>query len=168
MIRAEERPKTAFSTSQRHSKYKRVPFGLKRAPSMFTRLVTIVLARIQGIKCLEYLDDIVTIGEALQVHREKFRDVLDTMRKHNLKLQPDQCEFWRKKVTFLGHVKTEGGVEPDEEKVRTIREFQVPTCTEELQSLLGLAGYYKRLLPTFNRTARPLTELLRKNTPYNG
>jgi hypothetical protein len=125
-----------------------------------------VLAGIQGIKCLVYLDDIVIFGETLQVHNEKLREVLGKMRKHNLKLQPDKCEFLRKEVAFLGHVITKDGVKPDEKKVEAVRNFPVPTCTRTLKSFLGLAGYYRRFLPNFSRIAKPLTELLRKNTPY--
>jgi hypothetical protein len=120
----------------------------------------------QGIKCLVYLDDIVIFGETLQVHNEKLREVLGRMRKHNLKLQPDKCEFLRKEVTFLGHVMTKDGVKPDEKKVEAVRNFPVPTCTRTLKSFLGLAGYYRRFLPNFSRIAKPLTELLKKNTPY--
>jgi hypothetical protein len=115
---------------------------------------------------LVYLDDIVIFGETLQVHNEKLREVLGRMRKHNLKLQPDKCEFLRKEVAFLGHVITKDGVEPDEKKVEAARNFPVPTCTRSLKSFLGSAGYYRRFLPNFSRLAKPLTELLKKNTPY--
>jgi len=73
-----------------------MPFGLKGAPATFQRLMTTVLSGIQGIKCLVYLDDVVVYGENLRVHNERLRDVLDRMRKYNMKLQPDKCELLRK------------------------------------------------------------------------
>jgi hypothetical protein len=75
-----------------------------------------VLAGVQGLKCLVYLDDIAIFGETLQVHNKKLREVLGRMRKHHLELQPDKCEFLRKEVAFLGHVITADGVRPDEKK----------------------------------------------------
>jgi hypothetical protein len=33
LVRAEDRPKNAFSTSQGHYEYKRMPFGLKGTPA---------------------------------------------------------------------------------------------------------------------------------------
>jgi hypothetical protein len=95
-----------------------------------------LLARIQGIKCLLYLDDIVTFEETLQVHNEKLRDILGRLRKHNLKLQLDTCEFLRKEVAFLEHVTTEDGVKPDEKRVQVLTNFPVPICIRELRSFL--------------------------------
>ena len=60
--------------------------------------MTTVLSGIQGIKCLVYLDDVVVFGENLKVHNERLREVLDRMRKYNMKLQPDKCEFLRKSL----------------------------------------------------------------------
>jgi hypothetical protein len=103
-VKAEDQAKTAFSTREGHFQYKRMPFGLKGAPTTFQRLMTTVLSGIQGIKCLVYLDDVIVFGENLKVHNEKLREVLERMRKYNLKLQPDKCEFLRKEVSYLGHV----------------------------------------------------------------
>jgi hypothetical protein len=80
------------------------------------------------------------LGETFQDHNEKLRNVFGRLRKHNLKLQPDKCEFLRKEVTFLGHVVTKDGVKPDEKKIDAVKNFPVQTCTRELRSFLGLAG----------------------------
>jgi hypothetical protein len=165
-VKPEDQAKTAFSTPQGHYEYKRMPFGLKGAPSTFQRLMNSVLSGIQGIKCLVYLDDILIFGETLQIHNDKLRAVLDRMRQHNLKLQPDKCEFLRKVVSYLGHIITSDGVKPDERKIEAVKNFPVPTTTQQLKGFLGLAGYYKRFIPNFSKIAKPLTELLKKNTPY--
>jgi hypothetical protein len=63
---------------------------------------------------LVYLDDIIIFRGTLQVYNEKLRDLFCRLRKHNLKLQPDRCEFLRKKVEFVGHVIMKDGDKPDE------------------------------------------------------
>jgi hypothetical protein len=55
----------------------------------------------------------VIYANSLADHDRKLRDVFRRLRKNNLKLQPDKCEFLRKEVTFLGHKISESGVEPD-------------------------------------------------------
>lgn len=165
-VKVEDQAKTAFSTREGHFQYKRMPFGLKGAPATFQRLMTTVLSGIQGIKCLVYLDDVVVFGENLKVHNERLREVLDRMRKYNLKLQPDKCEFLRREVFYLGHVIGQNGVRPDEKRIEAVRDFPVPKTTRELKGFLGLAGYYRRFIPNFSKVAKPLTGLLKKNTPY--
>jgi len=56
-------------------------------------------------------------GESLNTHSERLREVFSRMRKHNLKLQPDKCEFLRREVPYLGHVIGLTGVKPDEKRV---------------------------------------------------
>jgi hypothetical protein len=165
-VKVEDQAKTAFSTSEGYFQYKRKPFGLKGAPATFQRLMTTVLSGIQGIKCLVYLDYVVVFGENLRIHNERLREVLDRTTKYTLKLQPDKCEFLRKKVSYLGHIIGQTGVRPDEKRVEAVRDFSEPKTTRELEGFLGLAVYYMRFIPTFSKIAKPLTELLKKNTPY--
>ena len=72
-VKTEDQANTAFSTREGHSKYKRMPFGLKGAPATFQRLMTTVLSGMQGIKCLVYLDGVVVFGEILNTHNERLR-----------------------------------------------------------------------------------------------
>ena len=143
-----------------------MPFGLKGAPATFQRSMSTVLFGMQGLKSLVYLDDIIVFGETLQVHNDKLRDVFARLRVHKLKLQPDKCEFLRKEVTYLGHRLTTKGLLPDFDKVHAMKEFPTPTNTCQLKGFLGLSGYYRRFIPNFSKIAKPLTELLRKNTPF--
>jgi len=143
-----------------------MPFGLKGAPATFQRLMSTVLSGMQDLKCLVYLDDIIVFGETFQVHNDKLRDVLARLRMHNLKLQPDKCEFFRKEVTYLGHRLTTKGLLPDFDKVKAVKEFPTPTNTRQFKGFLGLSGHYRRFIPNFSKIAKPLTELLRKNTPF--
>jgi len=94
-----------------------MPFGLKNAPATFQRLINSVLTGIQGIKCLVYLD-IVIYGPNLKEHNKRLIQVLDRLREHDLKLQPDKCEFLRKEVIYLGYIITEDGIRPDPLRLR--------------------------------------------------
>jgi hypothetical protein len=163
-VRAEDRPKTTFSKNYGHFEHKSMPFGLKGAPATFRRLMSTVLSGMQGLKCLVYLD-VIVYGENLKGHNNKLRDVFARLRLHNLKLQTDKCEFLRKEVTYLGHRLTTQGLLPNSDKVKTVREFLVPTNTRQLKGFLGLVGYYRRFITNFSKIAKSLTEL-RKNTRF--
>jgi hypothetical protein len=116
-LEEEDKEKTAFSTKNGHWEYQRLPFGLKTAPSTFQRMVNTVLSGLTGTRCFVLLDDIVIYARSLSEHDTKLREVLGRVRRHNLKLQPDKCEFLRTEVSYLGHIITEEGVRPDPGKV---------------------------------------------------
>jgi hypothetical protein len=88
--------KTAFSTNEGHWAYKRMPFGLKTMLPTFQRMMNSVLNGLTGTRCFVFLDNIVIYAHSLVDHDRKRRDVFRRLRKYNLKLQPNKCEFLRK------------------------------------------------------------------------
>jgi hypothetical protein len=113
-----------------------------------------------------FLDDIVIYARSLSEHDMKLRDVFARLRKYNLKLQPDKCEFLRKEVNYLGHVITEDGVRADPKRVIAIENFRRPECEKTLKSFLGMAGYYRRFIPRFSKIVAPLHALLKKDSVF--
>jgi hypothetical protein len=66
-VAPEDRYKTAFSTPDGHFGYKRMRSGLKPTPSAFQRMTNNVLSEFMGTKCLVYMDDILIMGETLNI-----------------------------------------------------------------------------------------------------
>lgn len=166
-IAENDRKKAAFSTSSGHFEFTKMAFGLKSGPATFQRLMTNVLSGLLGIKALVYLDDIICFGETVEEHNDKLRDIFDRLRKYNLKLQPDKCEFLKTELTYLGHIVTGDGVQPDPKKVEAVVRFPEPRTPTEVKSFLGLAGYYRRFIPNFSSIAKPLTDLLKKGVEFS-
>jgi len=103
-----------------------------------------VLTGIQGFRCPVYLDDTVMYESSLEDHNKCLKEVLQKLTKINLKLQPDKCEFLRKEVIYLGHIISENGISPDPSKLTAIKEFPTPKKVKDIQSFIGLAGYYRK------------------------
>jgi hypothetical protein len=57
-----------------------------------------------------------------------------------------------KQGIVLGHVIYERGIEVDKAKVETVEQLPPPTNVKSLRSFLGLAGFYRRLLRTSQRS----------------
>jgi hypothetical protein len=92
--------------------------------------------------------------------------LLGRLRKYSLKLQSDKCEFLRKEAIYLGHVISEAGVRPDPKKTTSLENFLAPKTAKQWTGFMGLAGYYRRFVPQFNKLAAPLHKLLKNDTKY--
>ena len=157
--------KTAFSTPFGHYEFDRMPFGLKNALATFQRLMDIVLTGLQGTELFVYLDDVL-YADTLEEHEAKFDELMNRLRKSNLHLQPDKCEFLRPEVAYLGHIIDKNGVRPDLKKIKSVQEFSRPKNEKNIKQFLGFAGYYRRFIENFSKIASPLTQLLKKDTPF--
>jgi hypothetical protein len=67
---------------------------------------------------------------------------------------------------FLGHVLSSKGVVVDPSKIEAVSKWQSPKSMAEIHSFLGLAGYCRWFIENFSKIAKPMTELLKINTPY--
>ena len=54
---------------------------------------------------------------------------------------------------------------PQEDKIQAIREATRPQTKRQMKSFLGLAGFYRRFIPSFSSIASPLTDLTMKDRP---
>ena len=58
------------------------------------------------------------------------------------------------------------GVFIDPQKIEKIVNWKPPTNVTEIQSFLGLAGYYRKVVKGFPKLADPLTKLTRKDEKF--
>lgn len=98
-----------------------------------------------------YLDDVVIFSESLDEYFDHMLSVLKQIRGYKLKVKPSKCCFAQREVNLLGYVTVALGVRVDPKKLSAIQKVPTPSSKTELQSFLGLAGYYRRFIKEFPR-----------------
>nr|GEV54327.1 reverse transcriptase domain-containing protein [Tanacetum cinerariifolium] len=70
------------------------------------------------------------------------------------------------KGIVLGNKISKQGIEVDKAKVDVITKLPHPTTVKGIQSFLGHADFYHRFIKDFSKIVRPMTRLLKKDTPF--
>ncbi|QRV99243.1 Transposon Tf2-7 polyprotein [Ceratobasidium sp. AG-Ba] len=158
--------KTAFRTAYGIYEYLVMPFGLKNAPAVLQRMMNDIFRHLLGVTVVVYMDDILIFSEKEEEHAEHVKEVLKILRENNLYAKLSKCEFFVKKVIFLGLVITPEGISMEEEKIKAIMEWGAPRKIKEVQAFLGFVNFYRRFIAEFSKIARPLHDLTKKDTKF--
>ncbi|GJZ58978.1 putative reverse transcriptase domain-containing protein [Tanacetum coccineum] len=113
-----------------------------------------------------FIDDILVYSKSKKEHEAHLREVIETLRKERLYAKFSKCEFWLQEIQFLGHVINSECIKVDPDKIEAVMKWQTPKDVGDIQSFLGLAGYYRRFIQDFSKIALSLTKLTKKNTPF--
>ncbi|XP_076393341.1 uncharacterized protein LOC143265399 [Megachile rotundata] len=158
---------TSFITHFGQYQFIKMPFGLSNAPAVFQRFINDVFRElvVQGV-VLIYIDDIIipTIDEVECLRRLKL--VLQTASDYGLNLNLKKCKWMHTRIEFLGHHIENGKIYPSEEKVKAVVHFPEPKSIKDVQSFLGLSGYFRKFISHYSIIAKPLSDLLRKDKPF--
>jgi hypothetical protein len=142
-------------------------FGLTNTSAYFMYLMNKVFMEYLDKFVVVFIDDILIFSKMKEEHEKHLRMVLVKLRSNQLYAKFSKCEFWLTEVGFLGHVISAGGISVDPSKVMDVLNLMPPMNASEIQSFLGLAGYYRRFITDFSKIAKPMTRLLEKNKDFD-
>ncbi|CAC5376836.1 unnamed protein product [Mytilus coruscus] len=126
----------------------------------------LVLSGLQWQIVLIYLDDIILFSSNFSQHLERLDIVLKRLQEAGLKLKPEKCNIFQTEVTFLGHVVSKKGIQPNPDNITKILECPVPKTVKGVRHILGLGSYYRRFIRNFSDLVKLLTELTKKSSKF--
>ena len=78
---------------------------------------------------------------------------MQTLKEHQLYAKLSKCDIYKKKVQYLGHVKSENGIAVGPAKIKAILEWLAPKDVHDIRSFMGLSGYCYIFIENFSRIA---------------
>ena len=67
-----------------------------------------------------------------------------------------------KEFPILEVVISQGQVQIENNKIKVVKEWSIPTKVKEVESFLEFVNFYRRFIKNLNHTARPLNKLKEK------
>jgi hypothetical protein len=141
-IRECDIPTAAFVSRYGLYEYTMMSFGLTNAPVYFMYLMNMVFMEYLDKFVVVFIDDILVYSKSEEEHEEHLRLALQELRENRLYAKLSKCEFWMKQVAFLGHVISKRGISMNPSKVQDVLSWNAHKSVDDIQSFLGLAGYY--------------------------
>lgn len=65
----------------------------------------------------------------------------------------ETSQFLKNKIEYVGHVIEDGGIKPSPRKIHVVTHFPKPTTKKQIQSFLGLSGYFRKFINSFIGTS---------------
>ncbi|GFX88541.1 hypothetical protein TNCV_2659521 [Trichonephila clavipes] len=166
-VKEDCRKYTSFIVPDGQFEFNKVPFGLSTSPGVFQRYVSSIFRDLtrKGI-VISYLDDLVILAKNEQEGLEKLKIIFEVAKKYGLEIKFKKCQFLKKKIEFLGHIVESGIIKPSPTKTLAVRKFPEPTTIKQVQSFLGLTGYFRKYIKDYSKIAKPLSDLTRKENLF--
>ena len=138
-----------------------MPFEKCNVPTTFQQ-IEVVLKGLLWKECFKYIDDVSVSSPDCKGHIGHLQEVSDRFRKAGLRLKTKKFSVLKSTVSYLRHLVTSEGIQPDPKKISRVISYPAPTDINEVRSFLGLANYYRRFVPGVSQIAAPLHSLLKK------
>ena len=78
------------------------------------------------------MDDIIVKSQEAEQHAKDLEQILGTLDRYKMKLNPDKCTFGAKAGKFLGFMISHRGIEANPEKMEAILNMKAPKTLNEL------------------------------------
>ena len=156
-VAKEDQKKTTIVCEFGSFAYKVMPFGLKNAPTVFSRIVVKTFQEYIYKTMAVYFDDW-TIYSMLKDHCEWLRLMLERYRQIHLALNIKKCIFVTPIGILLGHIVCKEGIKVD---------LKPPVNSKQVRMLLGHIGYYRKFIRYYSDMTYALEEILREDKEFD-
>ena len=147
-----------FSTPFGAYKFNRLIFGLKNSSALFQSMIDSIIeeSSLEGVYAFQ--DDVIVGANSFKETTEKLTKLFELFLKYNLTLSPNKCSFHKNTINYLGFNIKQNKISPLQSNIEKITAFALPNTATQLKKFIGLANFYRSLIPNFAILIKPLIE----------
>ena len=142
--------------------------GMSVSPQIWQQFVDLVFQD-DLIKCKQnfnvIMDDIF-IHSTAEECMDDIMDLFKVLRKYGLKLSPHKCQFFKKKIVYMGlEFQIQGDkvcYTPLKDKCDAIRNLESPKTLRQTRAFCGMVNFLSLFLPNLQRLLIPIYDLQKK------
>ncbi|MBW0479105.1 hypothetical protein O181_018820 [Austropuccinia psidii MF-1] len=146
---------------------KRMPFGIKNAPSHLKSMMDTIFQEeiLEGL-IVVYIDDIIVYSETWEDHVQYIDRVQSKCTPINLKISLKKCNFGQQELLTLGNKISGLSLAIDKNKVAAVLQKLISIEIKYMQSFLGFASYYRDYIKEFSHITSSLYKLYSKDVAF--
>ena len=165
-VHPDDQHKLAFTFANRQYTFNRMPFGYANSPAEFNIFLNLACPDASDRGTVIFVDDILLRTRTIPAHLQEVDHVLGQLSSAGAKIVLAKAQWLRRKVNYVGLLIGPKGVEPQSSRIQGMLSLKTPRNVSELRSFLGVCNYSRTFIEGYSGIARPLTELLRKDVPF--
>ena len=148
--------------------YLRMGMGMSVSPQIWQQFVDLVFQDdlIKHKQNFDVIMDDTFIHSTTEEHMDDLMDLFKVLRKYGLKLSPHKCQFFKKKIVYMG---LEFQIQEDKvcytplkDKCDTIRNLESPKTLRQTRAFCRMVNFLSSFLPNLRRLLIPIYDLQKK------
>ena len=161
------RPVTTFQTHILAYQWKRMPQGLKPSSAAAINPVTNLLKSALHVWALLHCDDFLAWSSTEELSVKRFKWTLQKFREFGMTLGWFKVWILLDKAEYVSHVIDRGRVYPSPKMVEAIDGIQPPKSVKNVQTFVGMCGYFALYVPMLAEFRATLTDLTKKEVVWS-
>ncbi|KAI5102916.1 hypothetical protein C0J45_6497 [Silurus meridionalis] len=167
-LASETQPLFAFTYRGCQFTWTHLPQGFVDSPAVFSTVVHRTLADIhlpETTCILQYADDILVTGLTEQDCHKASVIVCNVLAQAGFKASHQKLQWVKRKVSYLGHVISEGQRKISQDRVQLVTRFSRPQTVKQMQTFLGLVNYCRAWIPDYAQHNKVLRSAIDHKAP---
>ena len=148
--------------------------GMSVSPQIWQQFIDLVFQD-DLIKCKQNFDIIMDdtfIHSTAEEHMDDLLDLLEVLQKYGLKISPHKCQFFKKKIVYMGLEFQVGDDKvcytPLKDKYEAIQNLDSPKTLKQTRAFCGMVNFLSSFLPDLRNCSYLYTTCKRNQRNLNG